>query len=207
MNPELQALAQRLEEVEKQLAHLAALTIEQSDADRTVAAQSFVVRDSEGRRRAELAMATSKDAKEESPWLGLFDADENIRACIGVGGEGKQGAIEGPWVELYDAKGRVGLEIEIDHHGPAVRLFNESGKSTLAIGTSEFGPMVVLSNPDGKETLTMSISLSGAPWLVMEDAAGDKVLKLAVEADGPHLLFAKDNKVFWSAPEGDALAR
>jgi hypothetical protein len=37
----------------------------------------------------------------------------------------------------------------------------------------------------------MSISSSGAPWLVMEDASGDKVLKLAVECDGPCLLFEK----------------
>lgn len=200
MTPELQALTQRLEDIEKQVAHLAALVVEQSDAVRSVAAQSFVVRDSDGRRRAELGMVIPKHATEECPWLGLFDADESIRACICVGGER---AIEGPSVELYDAKGKVGVEIEIGDHGPSVRLFNEDGKATIAIATSELGPCVMVSNPNGDQRLIINTSLSGAPQLLMEDAGGDKVLKLAVESDGPHLLFEKDNNVFWSAPSPD----
>ncbi|MGB6482847.1 MAG: hypothetical protein WBE86_05100 [Candidatus Acidiferrales bacterium] len=48
--------------------------------------------------------------------------------------------------------------------------------------------------------MSISVFLSGAPALVMEDAAGDKVLKLAVESDGPRLAFGKNNKVLWSAP-------
>jgi hypothetical protein len=200
MTPELQALTQRLQDIEKQIAHLAALVVEQSDADQNIAAQSFVVRDSEGRRRAELGTVIPVGGTEESPWLGLFDANENVRVCIGVGGNGKGGPIEGPWVELYDARGNIGLEIRIDDGRPAVRFFNENGKATLAVATSEFGPMMVLLNPEGKEKVSMSISHSGAPWLVMEDAVGDKVLKLAVESDGPQILLGKDNKVFWSAP-------
>ena len=200
MTPELQALTQRLEDIENQVAHLAALVVEQSDAEPTVAAQSFVVRDSNGRRRAELGTVIPEGETEESPWLGLFDAEERIRACIGVGGRGKHGSIEGPWVELYDAKGNTAMEIDIGEHGPSVRLFNENGKATVAIATSELGPGIVLSNPDGKENLSLSISLSGAPWLLMEDATGDKVLKLAVESDGPRLSFGKGNKVFWSVP-------
>jgi hypothetical protein len=31
-------------------------------------------------------------------------------------------------------------------------------------------------------------------------AAGDKLLALAVEGDGPDLLFGKNNKLFWPAP-------
>ena len=45
-------------------------------------------------------------------------------------------------------------------------------------------------------SLSISISLSGAPWLLMGGATGDKVLKLAVKSDGPRLSFAKDNKHF-----------
>ncbi len=200
MNPELQAFTRRLDDIEKQVAHLAALVVEQSDADRTVEAQRFVVRDTEGRRRAELAMVIPEGEMEERPWLGLFDSNGSVRACIGVGGRGKQESLEGPWVELYDAKGNTAMEIDIGEHGPSVRLFNENGKATVAIATSELGPCIGLSNPDGKENLSLSISLSGAPWLLMEDATGDNVLKLAVESDGPRLSFGKDNKVFWSAP-------
>lgn len=200
MNPELQAFTQRLEDLEKQVAHLAALVVEQSDAGRTLAAQSFIVRDSDGRRRAELGTVTSEDQMEESPWLGLFNADESVRACIGVGGRGKQGRIEGPWVELYGNKENVAVEIGVDEHGPSVRLFNENGEPTIAIATSELGPILTISNPNGKQRVSISISLSGAPDLVMEDATGDKVLKLSVESDGPRLAFGKNNKVLWSAP-------
>ena len=202
MTPELQALTRRIEDLEKQVAHLAAFVVEQSDADRTVVAQRLVIQDREGRRRAELGVVIPEGTAEESPWLGLFDADESLRACIGVGGRDKEGPIEGPWLEFYDASGNIGMEIRIGEHGPAVRLFNENGKATLAIATTEFGPCVVLFNPNGRETLSMSISLSGAPWLVMEDGAGNKVVKLAAESTGPHLLFGilQQDKVSWSAP-------
>lgn len=200
MTPELQALTQRLEDLEKQVAHLAALVVEQSDADRTIAARSFIVRDSDGRRRAELGTVIPDEQTEESPWLGLFDANESVRACIGVEGRGKQGLMEGPWVELYGTKGNVAVEINVDEHGPSVRLFNENGKPTVALATSELGPCLVITNPNGKETVSISISLSGAPDLVMEDATGGKVLRLSVESDGPRLAFGKSNKVFWSAP-------
>jgi hypothetical protein len=92
------------------------------------------------------------------------------------------------------------MELDVDGHGPSMRLFNENGKPTVAIATSELGPIVSVSNPNGKESLSISISLSGVPWLLMEDATGDKVLKLAAESDGPRLSFGKDNKVFWSVP-------
>lgn len=203
MTPELQALTQRLEEVEKQVAHLAALAVEQSDAvptQHTVAAQSFVVRDSEGRRRAEFGMVIASGDTEEHPWLGLFDTDENIRACMGVAGAGKQGPIEGPWIELYDALGRVGLEIEIGEHGPSLRLFNESGKVTLAVATSELGPCVRVSNPNGDESLMIHTSLAGAPELLIDDGRHDNVLKLTIDGDGPCMVLGKKNKVFWSAP-------
>ena len=203
MTPELEALTQRLKEMEKQVAHLAALAVERSDADatkHTVAAQSFVVRDSEGRRRAELGMVTQNGEMEGHPWLGLFDSDESIRACVGVAGTGKDGPIEGPWIELYDAQGKVGLEIEIGDHGPSLRLFNDSGKATLAVTTSELGPCVMVSNPNGDESLMIHTSLEGAPELLIDDGRHNNVLKLAVDGDGPCLLFGKGNKVFWSAP-------
>lgn len=199
MTSELQAIVERLEKVEKQIAD-AGLGTDQAQPGRTVVAQQFVVRDAKGRRRAELGTVIPEGQTEESPWTGLFDANEDLRACIGVGGRGKHGPIEGPWIELYDGLGNVAVEIAIDENRPAVRLFSENRKTTVAVATSELGPTVMLANPNGEESLTLSISLSGQPCLVMEDATGDKVLKLSVESDGPHLSFGKNNKVFWSAP-------
>lgn len=200
MTPELQALARRLQEVEKQVAHLAAIVTEQTDTDRTVVANQFLVRDDQGRRRIELGTVIPEGQTDESPWLGLFDANEQVRACIGVSGRGKHGAIEGPWIELYDAMGNGVIEISVEESRPTIRLFNESGKATIAVATSELGPFITISNPNGKESLTLTIQLSGQPWLLMSDSQGDAVLKLAVEGDGPHLRFGKNNKVFWSAP-------
>jgi hypothetical protein len=203
MTPELQALALRLEEVEKQVARLAALVAEQTDTDRTVVARSFVVRDEQGQRRLELGVVP---IGEGSPWLGLFDTNENVRACIGVGGEGTSGPIEGPWFELYNEKRKAVVEIRTGEGGnPVMRLLDANGKPTVGVMTSELGPFVVLSNTNGKQCLTMSISSSGAPWLVMQDADGDRVLKLAVESDGPCLVFGKNNQVFWSAPQRPSL--
>jgi len=121
MTPELQALTQRLEDVEKQVAHLEALAVEHSDTDRTEAArtvnaQKFVVSDKHGVRRAELSMVIPAGQAEEQPWLGLFDANGNVRACLGV-----EGGL--PWLEFYDANQKSVLNLKVDERGPRVGMF------------------------------------------------------------------------------------
>lgn len=71
MTPEFQAIVERLEELEKQVAHLQALVTEQSDPGRAVVAESFVVKDEQGQRRAELGMVIPVGQTEAHPWLGL----------------------------------------------------------------------------------------------------------------------------------------
>src|SRR5215472_7797709 len=78
MTPELRDITRRLEEVEKQVAHLAALVTEQSDPDRTVVARCFALRDERGRGRATL------ESTPTGPCLGLFDSGGTLRACMGV---------------------------------------------------------------------------------------------------------------------------
>jgi hypothetical protein len=121
MIPELQALTRRLEEVEKHVAHLGALAVEHSDTDqtlaaRTVNAQKFIVTDAHGVRRAELSMSTPRGRAEETPWLGLFDADGNVRACLGVEEDGL------PWLEFYDANRKSVLNTPRSPYGPKFRL-------------------------------------------------------------------------------------
>jgi hypothetical protein len=220
--PDMQAIVRRLEEAEKQIAYLAALLTERSDPDRAVEAQSFIVRDEQGRGRAELGMSAPVGDAEGSIGLAFFDAEERVRAFIGVGGRGRSG-IEVPWFEMYNEKGKVAVKIDFEDDNPRLRLFNEDEKTTVEVTSSELGSNLALLNPGGKQGLLIGISLSGDPWLLMQDANGDKVLKLAVDSDGPHLvfgkdnkphcrlglsgadqaghlLFAKDNKVYWSAP-------
>jgi hypothetical protein len=54
-----------LEDLEVQVAHLAALVTEQSDSDRTVVARGSVVRDAQGLRRAELGAVIPEGKTEE----------------------------------------------------------------------------------------------------------------------------------------------
>jgi len=250
MTPELQALTQRLEEVERQVAHLEALAAEHSDTDRTEAArtvnaQTFVVTDARGVRRAELSMSIPAGQAEEQPWLGLFDADGNVRACLGVDEEGL------PWLEFYDASQKSVVNVVVDEHGPRVGLFYGSTKPGVEVALSEGGPRVVLLDGDGKQSIHLAVSedgpiilldgtngkprvsvqvWEGQPSLTLHDPSGKErlslqvapsgttlfmgkhgseaqptvgpSLKLGVTTDGPCLVFGKDNKVFWSAPQG-----
>lgn len=114
MTPELQALTQRLEDVERQVAHLEALAVEHSDTDRTEAArtinaQTFIVSDRRGVRRAELSMSIPAGKAEEQPWLGLFDANGNVRACLGV-----HGGLS--WLEFYDASQKSVVNLVVHEH-------------------------------------------------------------------------------------------
>jgi hypothetical protein len=250
MTPELQALTQRLENIEKQVAHLEALAVERSDTDqtfaaRTVNAQSFVVSDKNGVRRAELSMAIPAGQAEERPWLGLFDANGNVRACLGV-----EGGL--PWLEFYDANQKSVVNIRVDQHGPRIGLYYGDGKPAAVITLSRSGPQIGLIGANGQECVRLSVSGDG-PYLTLDGANGKPSvsvgvregrrsltlygpsgnvevnleiapsgakelfmgeysteaqptvgpsLKLGVTTDGPCLVFGKDNKVFWSAPQG-----
>lgn len=250
MTPELQALSQRLEDVEKQVAHLEALVVEHSDTDRTEAArtinaQTFIVTDKHGVRRAELSMSVPAGEAEEHPWLGLFDADGNVRACLGV----HDGL---PWLEFYDGSQKSVVNVRVSEHGPQISLHYGNRKAAAVIGLSKAGPQMNLFGADGQESVCLSASgdgpqitltdasgspgvsaqvWDGQPTLTLHDPSGNgqlglrvtpsgtkelfmgelgseaqptvgPSLKLAVTSEGPCLVFGKDNKVLWSAPQG-----
>ena len=177
----LEKIEERLEKVEKQIAD-ANLVRDETRPGRTIVAQNFLVTDTQGVRRAELGIVKPEGQAGERPWLGLFDANENLRVGLGTTGRGA----EGPWLEFYDEKSRVVVEVSVNEDGPTVRLFDANGEPTVAAETSsKYGPCVALFNPNGKQRVGIGISSSGTPSLVIEDANGDKVLKLAVESDGP----------------------
>jgi hypothetical protein len=213
MTPELEALARRLEEVEKQIAHLGALVVEQSDTERAVVAQNFVVTDTRGVRRAELGLVIPAGETEVRPWLGLFDTDGNPRACLGLEEKGvffelfngKHKALhvgvddDGPGIMLLDANGKPSVHVGVDENGPAITLLDANGKPSALVGVSEDGPWISLHSPSGKPRVKLGFSPSGSTTLYMGDTEGASA-KLAVDSDGASLQFGKDNKVFWSAP-------
>lgn len=195
MTLELQVLTQRLEAVEKQVAHLAALVVEQSeDTDRTVVARSFVVRDRQGQRKAELGTVIRVGQTEESPWLGLFDDNQTARACMGV-------SAEGPWLQLCSAKGQAVAEVMEDQGGPRVSLFDASGNIRISLYLSDGGSFASLFSSDGKQHLRLELFSRGQASLVMKDANGDTSLLAATHSDtGPVLVLFKGDDVIWKAP-------
>jgi hypothetical protein len=194
MTPELLALSRRLEELEKQVAHLAALVTEQSDTGRTVVAQSLVVRDERKQRRAELGMVIPVGQTEAQPWLGLFDANESVRACVGLGREGG-------WLELYSANGQAIAEVREFQDGPRIALFDATGNTRLSLNVSERGSFAYLFSPNGKQHLRLELFSSGQATVVMQDPRGEPRFLIAVDQNGrASLAFLKDNNVLWTAP-------
>jgi hypothetical protein len=207
MTPELQALTQRLEEVERQVAHLEALAVEHSDTDRaeaarTVNAQKFVVSDKHGVRRVELGMTIPAGEAEEHPWLGLFDADENVRACLGV----HDGL---PWLEFYDANHKSVMNMRVDEQGPHIGLFygnqqqaaiitlTKAGPRMNLIGpngesvqlsASGDGPLIMLDDPNGKHSVSVQVR-EGRPCLTLYDSSGNGQLSLRIGPSGTKELF------------------
>jgi hypothetical protein len=184
MTPELQAITQRLEELERQVAHLEALAVERSDTDRTEAArtanaQVFTVTDKNGVRRAELGMTVPAGEAEEHPWLGLFDTDGNVRACLGV----HEGL---PWLEFYDANQNSALNILVDEHGPRIGLFYENRKPGVHLALTERGPRMSLTASNGQESVDLSVSGDG-PLVMLSDANGKPVASVGVSDGRPHL--------------------
>ncbi|MGH9358598.1 MAG: hypothetical protein ACRD1O_05425 [Terriglobia bacterium] len=233
MTPELQALTQRLEDVEKQVAHLEALAVWRSDAEETVAARTvnarkFVVSDAHGVPRAELGMTIPAGQTEEHPWLGLFDANGNVRACLGVHGglpwlefyDGNQKRVVNLWVDehgpgigLHDGNGKAAAVIDLSKDGPLIMLHDANGKLAVSVSMWEGRPSLTLHDPSGKGQLSLQVGPSGTKKLLMVEHGGEAQpsvgpsLKLEVTSDGPCLQFGKDNKVFWSAPQGPPTGR
>ena len=107
---------------------------------------------------------------------------------------------EVPFFELYSAKRQAIGEVREFQDGPRVALFDGNGSTRISLAVKEGGSFAYLFSPDGKQNLRLELFSSGQATLVMQDANGDPKLLLAVESDGPHLAFFKDDKVLWAAP-------
>ncbi|HVB32754.1 MAG TPA: hypothetical protein VNJ52_00055 [Patescibacteria group bacterium] len=222
MIPELQALAQRVEDLEKQVAHLAALAVEHSDTDqtlaaRTVTARAFVVTDARGARRTELIAGTADGQAAEQPWLSLFDSEGNVVVGLGVDGEGV------PELRMSDATGKSVLNAMTDEHGSQIRLFyggrsgpgvsvkmsddgptlglfDANGRQGVLVGLANRCPTLCLNDAAGKIRALVTLDKEGWPSVMLCDQDGKADLEFSANSEGPGLRLGKDNKVIWSAP-------
>jgi hypothetical protein len=216
----MQAIAQRLDELEKQVAHLAALATEQSDTDREIVARGFVVKDAEGKKRAALG------TYEQGPSLDLFDANGTFRAGVGAMSKGSSIVLHdangkcrmrlewgeerqrgGPWIGLYDAEGILRLDALVeDGYGPALILRDQHTNPGVVAQITEPGASVAVHHANSKRRATLEVSTSGTASLFMGEQSTDTQpapgpsLRLTVNNDGACLLLGDDNRVVWSAP-------
>jgi len=144
------AIVTRLERLERQqrrwraLAIVAALGVTtlglmgQRQAGRTVEAERFVLRDAEGRARAELLIV---DNKEQSVALRFKDADGSPRLTLGTengaalvvlneqGGKLRAGLVTlphgAPGLNLYDSTGKPRAELSLNRDGAPALTFND----------------------------------------------------------------------------------
>ncbi len=200
----------------------AILLMGQAPRSRKIEASEFVLLDSAGKSRGELAMAP-----DGTPQLVLYDAKGKSRASLGVSDS------DGPSLLLTDVNARMGDGVMLTQDG--LTLFHkQKQRATLALfedGTPG------LSLRDGEEKLRASLLLrddgtphmslmdgeqqtradlvlleNSVPRLSLSDPEGFETVlgstNLVTPGTGEHhqtsaasiVLFSKDKKVLWSAP-------
>ena len=125
------SVLERLEKLERQNHRLkraglivmvlaaATLLIGQAALKWKVEAQSFVLKDENGKVRAELGMAG------HGPLLALYDEDGARRAVLGI-------AERGPGLFLLDSTQRRRAAFGVVDKGPVLILFDEEGKTIFS---------------------------------------------------------------------------
>ena len=142
---------------------------------RVVEAGQFILRDAEGKMRAELALRDDGALN-----LNLYDKDAHPRAGLGVSPEGPASL----WVA--DDDGRATLTpTRLDVASPAA---GKAMLSRVSLGVRADGtPSVSLADRDGKSRAAMLVQPDGSPNLALYDRDGRNGALLDVPADGARL--------------------
>ena len=130
-----------------------------SNTTRIVEAQGFVLRDSEGKMRANLGIV------EDEPGLAIFDSSGTPRAVMSVPPEGPRLLLsdgggklraevvvepEDPRLLLSDADGKLRVEVMVDEDGPALRIYQSDAEIAVALSWREGVSCIGLNGPGGK---------------------------------------------------------
>jgi hypothetical protein len=144
-----------------------------------IEAQSFILKDANGRVRAELYMDG------EGPSLKLLDQSGASLVSLSL----RDGAPGGPFLLLSDPQHHAGLSMSVAQgEGSQLSLIGERADIQAHIGVTPDGTTMELSDKDG---FTASIG-SG-----VQAAKNGQVKKTSAASV---TLFNKDRKVLWSAP-------
>jgi len=144
-----------------------------------IEAESFILKDANGRVRAELSMAGT------GPSLKLRDESGSALVTLSLNDE----APGGPLLLLSDPQHHAGLSMSVlGAAGSQLSLTGERADIQAHIGVTPDGTILALSDQDG---FTTSVGNDVRP------SKGGQVKKTSAASI---TLFSKDRKVLWSAP-------
>jgi hypothetical protein len=224
---ELKVVIARLEKVEKEnrrmkragaLGLLAAgcvLVMGQArPAARAVEAQSFILQDAGGVKRAELVLEAGAPGSQASPVLRFLDAKGGDTLSLSSTRLELAGKSDlGPDILLDDAKGTARVDLGLEHNAPFVILNDDKGVVREDMGFSEHGDPIFAMNDD-KAAPRVGLEVAGGhPSVRVMDGAGfpSAVLgsmSLVTTSTGAQrltsaaslVLFSAEGNLLWSAP-------
>lgn len=215
MTPELQAITERVQKLERENRWLkraglsvlmlaaAALLMGQARPSRTVEANEFVLKDAVGKVRARLSMEET-----DRPTLTFYGKNALIPASASLAGgdepflvlhrAGSNGQVQLSanahflGLGLYEKAIRVGLAVQ--KGVPALDLFDENGKSRAAITAPPTGPTFNLTDSDSKAGFNLWVTALGAgPDFSMYDSGGKLRVDLVAPPGGPSMKLEDEN--------------
>ncbi len=211
--PSLAGIVSRLERVERENRRLkqisavvsllatVVLIMGQARPDRTIEAQKFVLTDSHGNKRADLAMVFDR------PTLTLRDA--NGLPLVAMAG----GDYSFLTLNRARSKEQVTISANKDFYGlllyderiqragvavwkgiPGLTLYDEKGTERAGLDLKQSGPMLRLVDANSKAGFNMWVAPLGAgPDFSMYDASGELRVNLVAPDSGPSLKLADHN--------------
>jgi len=222
---DLQALAARVEKLERQnrwfkkgafallLSATALIVMGQTRLiPREVESQSFVLRDSSGNKRAELALSSPG-----LPMLRFFGPGGTVRAVLSGNGYEIFGT---GMMTVHNGSQSTQVPISLMSLSPADLNFdNPDGKAVILLGGPEYPSTVsntsaalTLFGPDGGEGGVSLYATQDGTSLSLSDSNGFQAVLGSTDLVTPQtgekhktsaaslVLFGKDGKVLWSAP-------
>jgi len=201
-DPDIQVLTQRLDRLERQNRLLrcgafaalalvaAAVWIGAAAKGRTIEAERFVLRDAQGKVRAELLTDPVF-----GPRLRLSQANGRVRMELALKGT------TGPYLSLRDANGNDRAQLDAFSGNPGLTLYDSNAKSRVQIDLSENGaPAIRYYDQDHKRRAALEETESGLDFTLRDAEERERVI-LAAPASGPYLrLQDTEGRAVWSAP-------
>ncbi len=206
--PDLQAIAERLEKVERENRRLrraglaalvlgcAVLVMGQVRPARTIESSQFILKDANGRVRAQLTMdpanrptLTLSDEKghavvsliggDDHPFLGLSGAGGEERVMLMASKDSYGLGIYG---EPQGAAGGTGVVLGVWKGIPGLTLYDERGKERAALQLARGQPTLVVSDPNGPRAV-LGVLAGAVSTLGLYDETGKVAAALRVTGD------------------------